>query len=176
VPWVQVHKAPDYVTSTMRRTWIAASAASSATARSTRCRGLPCPVAEHEILPQLPPRPRQVPPAPADVYNLNSPTLAPKARADAARFIHDWKIKPPESCRVPPMNASLPIPPPPPASCTAALLAQPGRTSRHTGVPEYLERSFPRASQLDGVDRRQFSSSWRPRLRSVASADRLPAS
>ena len=46
-----------------------------------------------------PPRPARFLRAPADVYNLDAPTLAAQGRAtDAARFIHDWKIKPPESC------------------------------------------------------------------------------
>jgi formate-dependent nitrite reductase cytochrome c552 subunit len=36
---------------------------------------------------------------PKDVYNLNSKTLAEQGRAaDAAKFVHDWKVKPPQSC------------------------------------------------------------------------------
>ena len=35
----------------------------------------------------------------ADVYNLNSPTIAQKSGVAAgAKFVHDWKINPPQSC------------------------------------------------------------------------------
>ena len=36
---------------------------------------------------------------PKDIYNLDSKTLAEQGRAnDAAKFVHDWKVKPPQSC------------------------------------------------------------------------------
>ena len=36
---------------------------------------------------------------PKDVFNLDSKTLAEQGRAsDAAKFVHDWKVKPPQSC------------------------------------------------------------------------------
>jgi hypothetical protein len=36
---------------------------------------------------------------PADVFNLDSKTLADQGRlADAQKFVHDWKVKPPQSC------------------------------------------------------------------------------
>ena len=36
---------------------------------------------------------------PKDVFNLDSKTLADQGRAaDAAKFVHDWKVKPPQSC------------------------------------------------------------------------------
>ena len=36
---------------------------------------------------------------PQDVYNLDSKTLAEQGRlADAQKFVHDWKVKPPQSC------------------------------------------------------------------------------
>lgn len=35
----------------------------------------------------------------ADVYNLNSPTIAQKSGVQAGvKFVHDWKINPPQSC------------------------------------------------------------------------------
>lgn len=36
---------------------------------------------------------------PADIYNLDSPTIAAAAGVEAGRkFVHDWNIKPPQSC------------------------------------------------------------------------------
>jgi hypothetical protein len=38
---------------------------------------------------------------PADVYNLDSLPLAeqgPEGVKTAAKFVHDWKVKPPQSC------------------------------------------------------------------------------
>jgi hypothetical protein len=36
---------------------------------------------------------------PKDIFNLDSKTLADQGRAaDAAKFVHDWKVKPPQSC------------------------------------------------------------------------------
>ena len=36
---------------------------------------------------------------PQDVFNLDSKTLAEQGRlADAQKFVHDWKVKPPQSC------------------------------------------------------------------------------
>jgi hypothetical protein len=36
---------------------------------------------------------------PQDVFNLDSKTLAEQGRlADAQKFVHDWKLKPPQSC------------------------------------------------------------------------------
>ena len=36
---------------------------------------------------------------PKDIYNLDSLTLAEQGRlADAQKFVHDWKLKPPQSC------------------------------------------------------------------------------
>ena len=36
---------------------------------------------------------------PKDVFNLDSKTLAEQGRAaDAVKFVHDWKVKPPQSC------------------------------------------------------------------------------
>ncbi|MBI4623946.1 MAG: cytochrome c3 family protein [Verrucomicrobia bacterium] len=36
---------------------------------------------------------------PKDIYNLNSLPLAEQGRApDAAKFVHDWNVKPPQSC------------------------------------------------------------------------------
>jgi hypothetical protein len=36
---------------------------------------------------------------PKDVYDLNSQTIAAKAGVEAGvKFVHDWKIKPPQSC------------------------------------------------------------------------------
>jgi hypothetical protein len=37
--------------------------------------------------------------APKDVFNLDSKTLADQGRApDAVKFVHDWNMKPPQSC------------------------------------------------------------------------------
>jgi cytochrome c7-like protein/class III cytochrome C family protein len=36
---------------------------------------------------------------PADVFNLDSKTLAEQGKLDEAKkFVHDWKVKPPQSC------------------------------------------------------------------------------
>jgi formate-dependent nitrite reductase cytochrome c552 subunit len=36
---------------------------------------------------------------PKDIFNLDSKTLAEQGRAsDAAKFVHDWNVKPPQSC------------------------------------------------------------------------------
>ena len=36
---------------------------------------------------------------PKDIFNLDSKTLVEQGRtADAAKFVHDWKVKPPQSC------------------------------------------------------------------------------
>ena len=36
---------------------------------------------------------------PQDVFNLDSKTLSDQGRlADAQKFVHDWKVKPPQSC------------------------------------------------------------------------------
>ena len=36
---------------------------------------------------------------PKDVFNLDSQTLAAQGKlADAQKFVHDWKVKPPTSC------------------------------------------------------------------------------
>lgn len=36
---------------------------------------------------------------PEDVYNLDSPTLAEQGKLDQAeKFVHNWKVKPPQSC------------------------------------------------------------------------------
>jgi hypothetical protein len=36
---------------------------------------------------------------PGDIYNLNSPTIAEKSGVEAGvKFVHDWNIKPPQSC------------------------------------------------------------------------------
>ncbi|MBS0630736.1 MAG: cytochrome c3 family protein [Verrucomicrobia bacterium] len=35
----------------------------------------------------------------ADIFNLDSPTIATKSGTEAGvKFVHDWKIKPPQSC------------------------------------------------------------------------------
>jgi hypothetical protein len=36
---------------------------------------------------------------PKDIFNLNSQTLAAQGRRqDAVKFVHDWNVKPPQSC------------------------------------------------------------------------------
>ncbi len=100
VPWVQVHKAPDYV-------YFNHAAHVNRGIGCVECHGRinEMPVVYHarslsmKFCLDCHRDPARFLRTPADVYNLDAPTLAAQGRAtDAARFIHDWKIKPPESC------------------------------------------------------------------------------
>jgi hypothetical protein len=100
VPWVQVHKAPDYV-------YFNHAVHVDRGIGCVECHGKinEMPVVYHakslsmKFCLTCHRDPAQFLRAPADVYNLDAPTLVEQGRAtDAARFVHDWKIKPPESC------------------------------------------------------------------------------
>ncbi|MFA5057292.1 MAG: cytochrome c3 family protein [Opitutaceae bacterium] len=100
VPWVQVHKAPDYV-------YFNHAVHVNRGVSCVECHGQinEMPVVYHakslsmKFCLTCHRDPASFLRAPADVYNLDSPTLAAQGRAaEAARLIHDWKIKPPESC------------------------------------------------------------------------------
>ena len=100
VPWVQVHKAPDYV-------YFNHAAHVDRGIGCVECHGKinEMPVVYHakslsmKFCLTCHRDPVQFLRAPADVYNLDAPTLVEQGRAtDAARFVRDWKIKPPESC------------------------------------------------------------------------------
>ena len=100
VPWVQVHKAPDYVYfnhaihvnrgvscvechGQINRMTVVTHAQSLSMKFCLNC---------HRD-------PGQFLRVPQEVYNLDSPTLAAQGRAaDATRLIGEWKIKPPQSC------------------------------------------------------------------------------
>jgi len=100
VPWVQVHKAPDYV-------YFNHAAHVDRGIGCVECHGKinEMPVVYHakslsmKFCLTCHRDPAQFLRTPADVYNLDAPTLVEQGRATAAaRFVHDWKIKPPESC------------------------------------------------------------------------------
>jgi hypothetical protein len=100
VPWVQIHKTPDYVYfnhaihvnrgvscvechGKVNEMLVVYHAESLSMKFCLNCHRNPGPYLR----------------APADVYNLESPTLAAQGRAaEAARFIHDRKLVPPQSC------------------------------------------------------------------------------
>jgi hypothetical protein len=100
VPWVKVHQVPDYV-------YFNHAAHVNRGVSCVECHG---PINQMTVVLHARPLsmksclichrdPGQFLRAPQDVYNLDSPTLAAQGRAaDAARFIHDWKLKPPQSC------------------------------------------------------------------------------
>jgi hypothetical protein len=100
VPWIQVHKTPDYV-------YFNHAAHVSRGIGCVECHGkvneMPvvyqakslsmkfCLTCHRNPVPFLR--------APADVFKPDSQTLVAQGRsAEAARFVHDWKIRPPESC------------------------------------------------------------------------------
>jgi hypothetical protein len=100
VPWVQVHKAPDYV-------YFNHAVHVTRGIGCVECHGqinqMPVVVHAQSLSMKFcldchrdPASFLRVPP---DVYNLDAPTLAVQGRiAEAAKFVHDWKVKPPESC------------------------------------------------------------------------------
>jgi hypothetical protein len=100
VPWVQVHKAPDYV-------YFNHAIHVNRGVSCVECHGHinQMTVVTHaqslsmKFCLDCHRDPGQFLRAPQDVYNLDSATLAAQGRpADAARMIRDWKIKPPQSC------------------------------------------------------------------------------
>jgi hypothetical protein len=100
VPWVQIHQTPDYV-------FFNHAVHVNRGVSCVECHGK---VNEMEVVSHVQPlsmgfciechrtpegRIREK----ADIFNLDSPTIAAKAGpAAGARFVHDWKIKPPQSC------------------------------------------------------------------------------
>jgi hypothetical protein len=100
VPWIQVHKAPDYV-------YFNHAIHVNRGVSCVECHGKvnEMPVVYHaqslsmKFCLNCHRDPGTYLRAPGDIYNLESPTLASAGRAaDAARLVRDWRIKPPESC------------------------------------------------------------------------------
>ena len=100
VPWVQVHKAPDYV-------YFNHAVHVNRGIGCIECHGQinQMPVVVHaqslsmKFCLNCHRDPASFLRAPPDVYNLDAPTLTAQGRtAEAAKFVHDWKVKPPESC------------------------------------------------------------------------------
>ncbi|HTT57558.1 MAG TPA: cytochrome c3 family protein [Opitutaceae bacterium] len=100
VPWVQIHKTPDYVYFNHA---IHVNRGISCVECHGRINEMPV-VYESQSLSMkfclnCHRNPGEFLRAPADVYNLESPTLAAAGKAAAARaMIADWHIKPPQSC------------------------------------------------------------------------------
>ena len=100
VPWVKIHQTPDYV-------YFNHSVHVNRGVSCVECHGK---VNEMTVVRQDQPHsmswcldchraPEQRIRDPKDVFNLDSPTLAEQGRlADAQKFVHDWKVKPPQSC------------------------------------------------------------------------------
>ncbi|MBI3884808.1 MAG: cytochrome c3 family protein [Opitutae bacterium] len=100
VPWVKVHVAPDYV-------YFNHSVHVTRGVSCVECHGK---VNEMTTVYHAKPhsmgfcldchrQPEKFLRAPRDVYNLDSPTLAAQGKMDEALAqIHQWKVKPPQSC------------------------------------------------------------------------------
>ncbi len=100
VPWVKIHQVPDYA-------YFNHSAHVNRGVSCVECHGK---VNEMEVVSHQQPlsmgfcldchrNPELRVREPGDVYNLNSPTIAEKSGVEAGqKFIHDWNIKPPQSC------------------------------------------------------------------------------
>lgn len=100
VPWVKIHQVPDYV-------YFNHSVHVNRGVSCVECHGK---VNEMSVVHQDKPHsmswcldchrnPEQRIREPKDAYNLDSKTLAEQGRlADAQKFVHDWKVKPPTSC------------------------------------------------------------------------------
>ena len=100
VPWVKIHAVPDYV-------YFNHSVHVNRGGSCVECHGK---VNEMKVVQQDQPQsmswcldchrdPASRIRDPKDVYNLDSQTLAAQGRLeDAKKFIHDWKVKPPQSC------------------------------------------------------------------------------
>jgi hypothetical protein len=100
VPWVQIHKTPDYV-------YFNHAIHVNRGISCVECHGKinEMPVVYHaeplsmKFCLDCHRNPGEFLRAPVDIYNLESPTLAAQGRAaDAAKFMAEWKIKPPQSC------------------------------------------------------------------------------
>jgi len=100
VPWVQIHKTPDYVYFNHA---IHVNRGISCVECHGKVNEMPVVYEDQSLSMKFcltchrDPEPRLR--APGDIYNLESPTLVAAGRtAEAAAFMHDWKIKPPQSC------------------------------------------------------------------------------
>lgn len=100
VPWVWIHKTPDYAFFNhaihVNRGISCVECHGSVNEMDTVTHTQPLSMAFCLDCHRNPePRLRD----PKDVFNLDSPTLAAQGRQeDAKRFIHDWKVMPPQSC------------------------------------------------------------------------------
>jgi formate-dependent nitrite reductase cytochrome c552 subunit len=100
LPWVQIHELPDFA-------YFNHAIHVNRGVSCVECHGK---VNEMDVVTHLQPlsmsfclnchrNPQQFVRAPADVYNLDSATIAAqRGPAQAQAFVHDWKIKPPQSC------------------------------------------------------------------------------
>jgi hypothetical protein len=100
VPWVKIHQNPDYV-------YFNHSVHVNRGVSCVECHGK---VNEMQVVQQEKSHsmswcldchrnPAQRIRDPKDVFNLDSQTLAAQGKlADAQKFVHDWKVKPPTSC------------------------------------------------------------------------------
>jgi formate-dependent nitrite reductase cytochrome c552 subunit len=100
VPWVQIHELPDFA-------YFNHAVHVNRGVSCVECHGQ---VNQMDVVTHLQPlsmsfclnchrNPQQFVRAPADVYNLDSaPIAAQRGAAAAQAFVHDWKIKPPQSC------------------------------------------------------------------------------
>ena len=100
VPWVRIHQNPDYV-------YFNHSVHVNRGVSCVECHGK---INEMQVVQQAKPHsmswcldchrnPAERLRDPKDVFNLDSQTLAAQGKlADAQKFVHDWKVKPPTSC------------------------------------------------------------------------------
>lgn len=100
VPWVKIHQTPDYV-------YFNHSVHVNRGVSCVECHGKVNEMSKvyhaksHSMSFCLDchRNPEQFIREPKDVYNLDSPTLAEQGKLEEAKkFIHDWKVKPPQSC------------------------------------------------------------------------------
>jgi hypothetical protein len=100
VPWVKIHQVPDYV-------YFNHAVHVNRGVSCVECHGK---VNEMEVVEHVQPlsmafcldchrQPELRVREPGDVFNLDSPTITQRSGAEAGkRFVHDWNIKPPQSC------------------------------------------------------------------------------
>jgi len=100
VPWVRIHQNPDYV-------YFNHSVHVNRGVSCVECHGK---INEMPVVHQDKPHsmswcldchrnPAERIRNPSDVFNLDSQTLAAQGKlADAQKFVHDWKVNPPQSC------------------------------------------------------------------------------
>jgi hypothetical protein len=100
VPWVKIHQTPDYV-------YFNHSVHVARGVSCVECHGKvnEMAVVSHDQSHSMSwcldchRNPAQRIRDPKDVFNLDSQTLAAQGKlADAQKFVHDWKVKPPQSC------------------------------------------------------------------------------